>query len=99
MGRFVPHIREWVGRHQTRLERVGLVHVTVTDDQPSKESIHVAVEGTRGFAEVIVQETGEAGLTFGTIAAPREERLELSDLAELDDFLDRFLQRAEEVAT
>jgi hypothetical protein len=99
MSSFLPHTHAWVARHEERLERVGLVHVNMSDANAPRRSIHVAVEGIHGFAEVIVQDSGEAGLTYGTVAAPQEERLELGDLDDLDQFLGRFLERAEAIAT
>lgn len=95
---FIEHVHEWIARNRDLLQGVEKHSISDSGETRSKRAIHIAVQASNRFAEVIVWDTGETMIAFGiAMGQQSEEHRTLTDAVELDQFLDRFLAHVKEL--
>lgn len=86
---------DWVEANTDRLRRLGPVTLRRSDEALSKPSAHLVVSAGDRLLELIVWDSGEVELTYGTPEDPHDEHREVDDPEELDRLLDELVRRAE----
>lgn len=86
---------QWVEANSDRLQRIGPVTVRRSSEAVPKPSAQLVVSAPARLCEVIVWDSGEVELTYGTLDDPRDDHHEINDPAELDRVLDQLLRLAE----
>lgn len=95
---FIEYINQWIAQNRCALERNDTLSISDSADTRAKRAVHVAVQRADRFVELSVWETGEAEFGFGaTRDAQSDEHHDLIDRVELDQLLDRFLARVEDL--
>lgn len=86
---------DWVDANGARLRELGPVTFRRSDEERAKPSAHLVVHAGSRLAEMIVWDSGEVELTYGTPDEPHDEHHEVDDPAELDRLLEQLVDRAE----
>lgn len=86
---------EWVEANSGRLQVLGLVTFRRSDEERAKPSAHLVVSAGGRVSEMIVWDSGEVELTYGTPDDPCDEHHEVDDPAELDRLLEQLIQRTQ----
>jgi hypothetical protein len=95
---FVEHVNRWIAQNRGALEGTDTLSISDSAGTRPKRAVHIAVQESDRFAEIIVWDTGEAEFGFGvTGGAQSDEHHDLIDTVELDQLLDRFLARVEDL--
>ncbi len=86
---------DWVHANGARLQALGHVTFRRSDQERAKPSAHLVVQARSRLAEIIVWDSGEAELNYGTPDEPHYEHHEIDDPADLDQLLEQLVHRAE----
>lgn len=86
---------DWVGANDARLRKLGPVTFRRSDGVRAKPSAHLVVQAGSRLAEMIVWDSGEVEVSYGSPDESHDEHHEVDDPAELDRLLEQLLDRAE----
>ncbi len=86
---------DWVEVNKTRLRNLDHAAFRVSKDDRDKPSAHLLLQHDERFGEVIVWDSGEVELSFGTANATQDEHHEVDNPAELDELLANLVGRVE----
>jgi hypothetical protein len=86
---------EWVEANNARFKYLDRVLFRESKDDREKPSAHLVLEHGERFVDLIVWDSGEVELSFGTANEPRDEHHDVDSFSELDELLTKLVEMVE----